>query len=493
MIPGLVNADTILCFGGDPTAINPILGLQIRAAKRAGGNILTVGYIKGLEYFSPIALQPTLYSETTLLEGLVAELSKSKGLTGEKRILEERIKDIKTSLEEVEKECAIARADLDRFIETLLNAQTPVIVLGPELIQRTGGSYSTMLISALSHLMNARIFLLSEKPNEQGLLDMGCEPDMLPGYRPVALADFRKRYESSWRAIIPAENGFTLFEMIKAAEEGSIKAMYVMGENPVFNLPNSQKIASALKNLEFLVVQDIFLTETACIADVVLPSLSWAEKEGTFTNLERRIQRLRQALTKDGLEDWGIISEISTNMGVPMNYSSAEDILTEISRVSPLYKDLSYKEIEKGNALWPYKGEPLRGGFEEVVLKSIAPHKPSLSKGKLYIAIEKPLFHAGTLSRRAHALNRIYPEAVARINPRTAEKLGLESGDIVKVSTEFGALELPVVFDAGVNESAVMLTNNFEGKGAFRLLGYNLDPITKSPGIEGWEVTLQKV
>lgn len=492
-ISGLANSDTILCLGGNPTTLNPILGLQIRTSHRNGGNILTVGYMKGLENFSPIALKPKIYSENTLLEGLVVELSKRKGFTHENSILEAKINDIKTSLEDVEKGCGITRPDLDRFIEVLAKASTPCVVLGPELIQRTDGSYSIMLVSALSYITNARIYLLSERPNEQGLLDMGCEPDMLPGYRPVALADFRKRYESAWKASIPAENGLTLFEMIEAAKEGSIRAMYVMGENPVFNLPNSRGVKTALENLEFLVVQDIFLTETASMADVVLPSLSWAEKDGTYTNLERRIQRLRSAIEKDGLEDWRIISEISKNMNIPMNYSSAEEILSEISKVSPLYRDLTYEEIEKGDALWPYKGEPLRGRFEEITLKNISSLKPRISDGKLYIIIEKPLFHSGTLSRRSSALKSIYPEAVVRINPITSEKLGLNSEDIVSISTEFGNLKLPVVFDATVDESAVMLTNNFEDNGAFSLLGYSLDPITKVPGIEGWEVTIQKI
>ncbi|MDH5203340.1 MAG: NADH-quinone oxidoreductase subunit NuoG [Nitrospirota bacterium] len=493
LINGLANSDTILCLGGDPTTINPVLGLQIRESRRNGGNILTIGYLKGFENFSPISLKPRIYSENTLLEGLIVELVKRKGLTGEKSAFEARIKDIKTSLEDVEKECGLSKTGLDNFIEILVNASAPSVILGPGLIQRADGSYSILLISALSYIMNARIYLLSERPNEQGLLDMGCEPDMLPGYRPVTLANFRKRYEGAWKARIPDEKGLTLFEMIEAAKEGSLKAMYVMGENPVFNLPNSKKIVSALKNLGFLVVQDIFLTETAQIANVVLPSLGWAEKDGTYTNLERRIQRVRRALSKDGMEDWRIVAEISKNMGVPMDYSSAEDILTEISNVSPLYKDITHAEIEKGDALWPYKGEPLRGGLEEISLKDIICHAPRISDGKFFISIEKPLFLSGTLSRKALALNRIYPEAVVRINPLTAQRLGLNSGDIVSITTEVGTLTLPLLYDILVDESTVMLTNNFEERGAFSLIDYKLDQITKAPGIEGWEVKIQKI
>lgn len=493
LIAGLANSDTIFCLGGDPTAINPILGLQIRASRRNGGNILTIGNLKGFKHFSPVALKPLIYTENALLEGIITELSKKKGLTGEKPVLEERIKNITTSFEDVEKECRITRSELDDFMNILVNAVSPCIILGPELIQRTDGSYSVMLVSALSYLINARIFLLSERPNEQGLLDMGCEPDMLPGFRPVAFPTFRKRYESVWKAKIPDENGLTLFEMIEAAKDGSLKAMYIMGENPVFNLPNSTKIESALKNLEFLIVQDIFLTETAQIADVVLPSLSWSEKEGTYTNLERRIQRLRRALLKDGIEDWRIVTEVSKNMGIPLDYSSAEEIQTEISAVSPLYKDITYADIERGDLIWPYKGEPLRGGLEEIRLKDISRLMLRIPDDKLYITVEKPLFLSGTLSRKATALNRIYPEAVVKINPLSAKKLGLNSGDIVSVSTEVSILKLPVAFDMAVHESAVVISNNFEERGVFSLVDYKLDPITKAPGIEGWEVKIEKI
>lgn len=490
LISGLANSDVILCLGGDPTTVNPILSLQIRASARRGGNILTVGYIKGLENFNPLVLKPAIYSENTLLEGLAAELSKIKGLTGDSPVLEAKIKEIKTSLEDVEKECRIKKTEIVKFINILSGASTPVVVLGKELIQRTDGSYSTMLAGALSYIINARIYLLSERPNEQGLLDMGCAPDILPGHRPVSLTEFRKRYESAWRATIPGDVGLTLFEMIEGAKNGSIKAMHIMGENPVFNLPDSKGVETALKNLSFLVIQDIFLTETAKIADVVFPALSWAEKDGTYTNLERRIQRLRRALEKDGMEDWRVVSEIAKNMGVAMNYSSAEDIFTEISKVSPLYRDLTYEEIENGEAIWPYKGEPLRGGLEEIVV-SARVSRPT--PRALYIALERPLFHSGTLSRKAHALNRIYPEAVIRVNTDTAKKFGLKDGAMAKISSGLGSLELPVVIDAAVAEQIVMLSNNFEGKGAFGILSYSLEPITKTAGIEGVEVTIQKV
>jgi NADH-quinone oxidoreductase chain G len=489
IISGLSNADAILVIGGDPTAVNPILGLQIRACSRNGGDILTIGHVEGLRHYNPLVLKHGLYTETVLLEGIVSALKNKRELPGTNIALEARIQDVNTSVEEVQRACDVDEKDFIRFIDILSESSTPAIVLGKEIIQSSGGSYKLLLLAAITYLINGGIYLLSERPNEQGLLDMGCSPNLLPGYRPVAFAEFRKRYENAWHTTLPEKPGLSIFEMIDSAKNGSIKAMYIMGENPVFNLPNSRDVESALKKIDFLIVQDIFLTETGRLADVVLPSLSWAEKDGTFTNMERRMQRLRRAVNRESMEDWKIISDVSSNMGIRFNYSDAEKIFGEISRVSPLHRDLSYEEIEKGNILWPYKGEPLRGVMEEIQI-----HKGNglTADSKLYLRLERTLFHSGTLSRKAQALKKIYPEAVARISPATAGSLSLKDGDIVRVSTHAGSLDVPLVVDNAIDDSSVMLTNNFEGKGAFSLMEYTVDPVTKAPCIDGNEIRIER-
>ncbi|MBI5665604.1 MAG: molybdopterin-dependent oxidoreductase, partial [Nitrospirae bacterium] len=259
----------------------------------------------------------------------------------------------------------------------------------------------------------------------------------------------------------------------------------------VFNPPNGPYVKNALQAADFLVVQDIFLTETAKMADVVLPARGWTEKTGTYTNLERRIQLQKKAVnTTFGMEDWKIISEVSGKMGHKMVYSDSEDIMDEIAKVSPLYRDLTYREISKGNCLWPYHGEPLRGEIHELpaMVESAGEYKSDF-----YLALEKPLFHSGTLSRRSPALVKIYPEATLKLNGATAEKLGLQNGDRVKASTATGSSELPVTIDDSIKDNKVLLSNNFEGRGVFDLLTFKLDPVTKAPGIEGCEVTINKV
>ncbi len=490
LIPGLANSDVVLVAGGDPTAVNPILGLQIRACARRGGSILTIGHVKGLRHYSPVELRPALFRETLALEGIVSALRNKKGLPGSNQILEAKLKDINTTPQEAAGACGVAEKDFAVFVDRLSGAATPAIVIGKEIVQSSGGNYKLFLLAAINYLVNGRIYLLSERANEQGLLDMGCAPDLLPGYRPLAYAEFRKRYETAWKTAIPERPGLSIFGMIDAAKQGSLKAMYVMGENPVYNLPNSRDVEAALQKVDFLVVQDIFLTETAKLADVVLPALSWSEKSGTFTNMERRIQRVRKAVSREGMEDWRIVAEVARNMASKFYYTGAEEVFAEISKVSPLYRDLAYEEIEKGQSIYPYKGEPLRSTVEEI---SVDKGAGVVAASRFYLRLERPLFHSGTLSRKAAALVNIYSGALARLSTADAASLGVKDGDVVRVSTKIGSLELPVAVDGAVEQSVVMLTNNFEGKGAFCLAEYAVDPVTGAPVIDCNAVMIEKV
>jgi len=490
IISGLANSDTVMVIGGDPTTVNPILGLQIRACARRGGNILTIGDFAGLSKFGPTKLLPGKYTETVVLEAIVTALREKKGLSGSNGPLETRIKDISVAVADATAKCGVPEKQLSAFVDLLAGAATFSLVIGKEVVQSTGGSYKLLLLAAINYLANGRIYMLTEKANEQGALDMGCAPDLLPGYRPVAFPEFAKKYGAHWHAEISEKPGLNLFAMIEAAEKGSLKALYVMGENAVCNIPNSGRVEKALKNIDFLVVQDIFLTETAKLADVVLPALSWAEKEGTFTNMERRIQRVRKSVQREGMEDWKIVAEIAKNMGYGMEYASSEGVFHEIARVSPLYRDLTYEDIAKGENIYPYKGEPLRDVKEDIQVDTAS---AAVSAGKLYLKIERPLFHSGTLSTRAASLRNIYPQAVARISSATAKALSLTEGDVVNVRTKAGSLSLFIAIEKNGDSSAVEISNNFESKGAFRLADYTLDQVTKAPCIDAVEISIEKV
>lgn len=485
LISGLENSEVIVVMGSDPTVVNPILGLSIREAARRGAKVVVFGNAKGLDKYKAFQITPSVFNEAAVLEQLLIGISRDKGVRGEKLDVDNGIREL---VEKSSKQIDVA--NLDELKNILSASSSTSFVFGMDLVQRSDGHRSIFAVAGLTYLLESRLYLLSEGPNEQGLIDAGCTPDMLPGGRPIDIQDFKLKYQEEWGGDIPVPDGMTLFEMMDGARNGTLKALYVMGENPVFNLPGGADIKEALKSLEFLVVQDIFLNETAQLADVVLPALGWTEKTGTYTNLERRIQLQRKAVnSSNGMEDWKIIADISTLMGYKMGYSEVEDIMDEIARVSPLYRDLSYREISKGKCLWPYHGEPLRGEICELYAGNGAGGDYNAD---YYITLDRLLFHSGTVSRKSPALMKICPEPTLRIGSETARKVGVSEGDIVKFSTSTGSFKAPVSIDESIYDNRVLLSNNFEGKGLFSLLNYRLDPVTGAPGIEGCEVKIEK-
>ena len=485
MVDGLKHSETILVLGGDPTTVNPVLGLSIRQAARDGANIVVMGNAGGLEKFKTVQIVPNVFEEAEVLESLLVAVSREKGVRGERPFVDKELRMLADRA---------PKTDVEGFEEAkkaLLESGSTSIVMGMDMVQRTDGHRLLFTVAGLTYLLEARLYLLSERPNEQGLIDAGCVPEMLPGGRPINISDFRSKFDAEWNCTLPEEKGLTLLEMIEGARNHTVKAMYVMGENPAFNLPDSQSVIEALRGLDFLVVQDIFLTETAEMADVVLPALGWTEKTGTYTNLERRIQLQKKAVEQTGgMEDWRIIAELSNKMGCAMNYAETEDVMREIARVSPLYRDLTYNEIAQGNCLWPYHGEPLRGEVNEV------PEMHDVDReynADFYLSVEKPLFHSGTLSRRSEALMKIYSEPMLKIGETAASKLGLKDGDKVQFTTSSGSMEAPVAIDDSIKNNRVYYSNNFRSGGVFSVMKFNIDKVTNAPGIEGCEVRIKKL
>jgi len=497
LIPGIANSDGVFVAGGDPTAINPVLGLQIRASWRNGGRVIVLGVPGGLKRFIPYELMPVPYSEEIVLSAIVGRLLKEKPLSGENTALEAKLGRLRIPSDDELGATGISPEEIVRASGDLAAMATPVVVIGPDIIQRKRASKCLFLLGAIAYLINARIFLLAERPNYQGLLDMGCLPELLPGGRPVELEMFRHKIEDALGMKAPEDKGLNLFEMIEEAGAGRLKALYVMGENPLFNIPDSVKVEEALKNLDLLVVQDVHLTETARIADVVLPATAWPEKEGTFTNLERRLQRVRKArrgkMASYGRDDWKILADIAERLGMTKTYHRVEDVWEEIMHVSALHTGLGYDDIAEGRALWPYYGEPLRGMEGDFTVEGLdelpdvhGPEKPCLM-------IERPLYHSGTFSRRSKALLSIYPEPYLIMNPVLAGRIGLAEGDRARISNGRGVLELKVKLNEEVPETQVSLSNTFEGFGAMELIGFGTDSVIGSLYIKDNVVRVEKV
>lgn len=491
---GIANSDGVFVIGGDPTSINPVLGLQVRAAYQKGVPVITSGYMNGLKMFSSKSLIPNPFTETALLASLLTGLMKERPFCGLNSAFEKIIRDIQpVEIKEAEEICGITSNDISYAIDTLSVMTNPSIIIGRDILQRVEGHTNLLLLAALIYLLNGRVYLLSELPNEQGLIDMGCLPDMLPGGRPVTVDIFRKRYEEFFGVEVPSRAGLSLMEMIDAAHANKIKAMYVMGEDVISSVPNTKHVKNALSKLDFLVVQDIFMTETANLADVVIPSLAWAEKEGSYTNLERRIQMLGKAVDGKGMNDWQAIAEISRILGFDMDYKNSGDIISEIAKVSPLHKDISYEDMVDGECMWPYKGEPLRHGMS---IEGIEVSKFEIRKlkigNRIYIGIDNPLFHSDNLCRNSAALHSIAHEPYVRINKVLAQELSIVNGDCVVITTNSGNIELSAQIDSDLPANIVLIPSNFDGKGVFAVMNWRINQVTKSPAMDFTECVVRK-
>jgi predicted molibdopterin-dependent oxidoreductase YjgC len=293
--------------------------------------------------------------------------------------------------------------------------------------------------------------------NVQGACDMGGLPNVYPAYQQVANEDARKKFEVAWNAKLSPKPGLTIMEMMEAAGKGAIKAIYIMGENPMLSDPDLQHVKKELQKLDLMVVQDLFLTETAQLADVVLPVASFAEKEGTFSNTERRVQRVRKAVEAPGeaKADWEVICGISNKMGYAMKYASAKEIFEEVAKVTPSYAGISYERLEKGGIQWPcptpehqgtkflHKDKFSRGLGLFSAIEYIAPNELPDKQYPFLLSTGRVLYHyhTGTMTTRAEGLNERCPESLVEINPADAEKMGIAEGQKVKVTSRRGTVE----------------------------------------------------
>ena len=298
--------------------------------------------------------------------------------------------------------------------------------------------------------------ILLEKNNSQGVIDMGLTPEYLPGYQKVTDQSARKKFELAWEVRLPSEPGFTALEILDKAEEGEVRALYVVGENPLVTYPDRNKTLNALEKLDFLIVQDLFLSETAKQAHVVLPAVSFAEKEGTFTSIERRVQKLRKALDTQGKarSDFDIILSLSHQMDYEMHYTSPTQVLQEINSLVPLYAGITYERLDGQGLQWPCVSAEDPGsrllyedGFPMGKAKLLPVEYNPIGNGKenefpMLLVTVQSLFHSGSFSLRAPGLNEICPEGFAELNEQDALRLKISSGDTISIKSPKGEIKV---------------------------------------------------
>ncbi len=337
---------------------------------------------------------------------------------------------------------------------------------------------------------------------------MGGLPDVYPGYQKVTVPEIRSKFERAWEVKLDDQVGLTVGEMMDAAGEGRIKGMYIVGENPVLSDPDANKVVRALERLEFLVVQDIFLTETARMAHVVLPAASFAEKEGTFTNTERRVQKIRQAIQPiaESKPDWQIVAELATAMGYPMHYPGPQAIFDEMRSLTPSYGGITYARLEKGGIQWPCPTEDhpgtvylhqdkfSRGRGLFSVVDYLPPDEETCAEYPLVLSTGRKLqhYHTGTMTRRSK-LEELLPEELMEINPQDAAKLGIVNGERVRVASRRGQVEVRVKITKKVPRGMVFATFHFWETAINKLTNPARDPKAKIPELKVCAVRLEKI
>lgn len=341
---------------------------------------------------------------------------------------------------------------------------------------------------------------------------MGGLPNVYPGYQPVSNEETRRKFALAWGIAeeeLSLKPGLTVTEAMNAALEGKVRAMYILGENPMLSDPDLHHVERALRRLDFLVVEDIFLNETAQSADVVLPGVSFAEKAGTYTNTERRVQLVRPALRSPGRarQDWVILTDIARRLGADWSYTAPAMIFDEMARLTPSYAGISHERLESGGIQWPcpapdHPGTPIlhtekfpRG----LGLFSVLEHRPPAeipdSEFPLILSTGRVLFHwhGGTLSRRSPGLDELAPEAEVEIHPADAEELKVEPGDVVTIASRRGQVRAQARLSYRSPRGTVFMTFHFAEAPANVLTANHLDPVAKIPEYKVSAVRIERV
>jgi predicted molibdopterin-dependent oxidoreductase YjgC len=393
-------------------------------------------------------------------------------------------------------------------------ASSASIIYSMGITQHTTGTDNVLSLANLSMLTgnvgkeSTGVNPLRGQNNVQGACDLGALPNVYPGYQSVEDPKIRAKFENAWSKKLSPNKGLTVVEFFHAVETGDIKAIYIMGENPALSDPNLNRTRKALETVDFLVVQDIFLSETAQYADVVLPSFCFAEKDGTFTNTERRVQRVRAAVPPPGQSrsDWETICDVSTKLGYPMSYDSAGQIMDEIASVTPIYGGISFDRIDSVGLQWPctdkdhpgtkylHKGKFTRGRGKFHPVEFKAPAEDPSDEYPFVLSTGRQLyqFHTGTMTRKSAAINQVSPTGYVEIHIEDAGKLGIADGDRVEVVTRRGKVSTLAKVTRNIERGWLFMPFHFCEGPANMLTIDALDPLAKIPEYKVCAATIQK-
>jgi formate dehydrogenase alpha subunit len=522
-IEDISEADCIFAIGANITEAHPVIGMSVKQAVRRGAKLI-VADPREIELVrsADIWLRHNPGSDVALLMGMIKVIVDQKLHNTD--FINERCENSEAFME------SLKSYDID-FVERITGVPGEQIMAAarmyaagdPSSILYTLGitehSHGTDNVIAVANLAmvtgnigkrGSGVNPLRGQNNVQGACDMGALPNVYVGYQSSTSAETKKKFEAVWGGNLSIEKGLTTPEMFDGACNGTFKALYIIGENSVLSQPNSNHVIKALSSLDFLLVQDIFLTETAKLADVVLPAASFAEKDGTFTNTERRFQRVRKAIepVEGSLADWEITCRIAEEMGGKgFDYQHPSQIMDEIATLAPCFGGINYERLEKGGLQWPcpsvdHPGTPI------LHTKQFACRKGKLTPLKYRPSEELPdkdyplllttgrrlfHYHTGTMTRKTDGLNLFMGRERVQINPADAEKLGLGNDDAIKVISRRGEVKAGVEITRVVPPGVVYMSFHFAETPTNMITSCAVDPVTQTPEYKVCAVRIEKI
>ncbi len=525
-IEELRRAPLIFVIGSNTTECHPVIGILIRQAVASGATKLIVADPRriSLAGIAHLHLQHRPGTDVALVNGMMAAILE-EGLA-DLDFVRERTEDFERfreamggfSPETAAGITGVSAEDIRAAARLYAGSPSAAIVYSMGITQHTTGTDNVLVLANLALLTGnlgkecSGVNPLRGQNNVQGACDMGALPNVYSGYQRVDDPAARRKFEEAWGVALPDKPGLTVVEMLDAAAEGRIKGMFILGENPMLSDPDQHHVKRALEALEFLVVQDIFLSETAELADVVLPACSFAEKEGTFTNTERRVLRVRRAVRPPGeaREDWRVLCELAGRMGRPMSYADAAGVQEEIASLTPSYGGIRYGRLDgeaaSAGLQWPcptpdhpgtkvlHRGSFTRGRGKFHPVSFLPPKEPPGGDYPLVLTTGRILqhFHTGTMSRRSRVLDGLAPHGVLEIHPEDAAALGVEDGETVAVASRRGRIELPAALSGRMPRGTVFLAFHFKEHPANALTIAALDPVARIPEFKACAVRVEK-
>jgi len=517
------ESDVIMLIGSNADTSHPTIGLRIHQAKNNGAQLLVIDPRRtGFADEADLWLQPNPGSDVALLNGMVHVILEEE--LWDKEFVEERTENFeeleivtaKYTPAYVEKITGIPESQLREAARLYASpGQRCAIYYGMGLAHHASGTDNVKSIANLAMLCGklgmagGGVNPLRGQNNVQGACDMGALFNTLPGYSGLNNNDAFERYEKMWEVKLPRRKGKAATEVWDAILTDDIKGLYIVGEDPVLADPNALHAVAALEKLDFLIVQDIFLTETAKMADIVFPAACYAEKDGTFTCTERRVQRVRKAVEPPGeaKADWQIFCELSSRMGYEMDYADPEEIFNEVTQLMPQYAGITYQRIDKVGLQWPvpsldHPGTPVLhvGKFTQgkglFIPEDYTPptELPDAEYPLILTTIrERAQYNFGSMTRKTKEIEALCPEAFAEINPEDANRYGIVDLDEIKVSSRRGSVHLRTLITDRSQVGTIAIPYHFAEVPVNNLTLNSLDRLSRSPQYKICAIKVEKV